>query len=109
MQRFHFKLLKGHFFKARRCLHYVLNFWTDEGPPGCGKSTLIGMCVIDYLLRERKGMVIADTKYAVGVCAETVQRSLEKVAQPLHGVFHQDPRGSEALDLAVERVDPASP
>ena len=58
-----------------------------EGPLGTGKTGLVAKIILHNVDMERKWMVVAETQYAVQVCAERIYDELLVYGDSLDRIF----------------------
>lgn len=74
-----------------------------EGPPGTGKTRLIGAHVLDCLHRRQKWLLTAETHYAVEVCADRILHDLQARNESHECIFLIEHPGLEKTDYVVHK------
>ena len=78
-----------------------------EGPPGTGKTGVISKIVMHNIDTHSKWLLVAETSFAVQVCAERLHEELLIYGDSLQRIFFVGRTGIEDTDFHVSQVDTA--
>ena len=72
-----------------------------QGPPGTGKTRVLGMIATNCAWEGRPFLLVAETHYAVGVCAERVTEHLQVFGDNLEGIWVIGRQGIESAEFTT--------
>ena len=75
-----------------------------EGPPGTGKTKVISMTAINCLVDNSKFLVVAETRHAVHVAADSIFAAMETAGLQGRRVFFIEHIGVEGVDYEIEEA-----
>ena len=75
-----------------------------QDPPGTGKTNVIAQTCVDCFTRERKFLVVAETRYAVQVAADAIENALVTARLETNRVFHVEHTGVEGMDFGMREI-----
>ena len=76
-----------------------------QGPPGTGKTRVLGMIATNCVIQDRPFLLVAETQYAVSVCAQRITQDLLAVGDDLEGIWLMDRHGIESADIVTSTAD----
>ena len=76
-----------------------------EGPPGTGKTGVVSKIVIHNIDVHRKFLLVAETQWAIHVCADRISEELQAYGDDLDRIFLIGRSGIEDADYSISTGD----